>query len=468
MASTDFLSGLLSPIGDAIIERDQRAQQDKLQKKRDRIAILTAALPQADDPNLILNELWELTGGGARGKGGRPNPGMTMLETLVRANVGKKTGPQFDMTTVTEGTPENAAAGNARRAIAGQSMDPRVTDMLDRGPKFDYGQRPITFEEVQVERPIATDLGDLPFRLPTRADREARALEDFKARELFETEQIRARNEGKLLPGSTLIMGAQIPPDVQADVDGQPIDRSGGARYKRLDRQGQAPVFIREAGRVPTGDEAKVHEAARQLVAVAASRGESLDFDQALNMARVENRLTGVRDRQLKQMRLEQLLQAGELAFKRGTQQYEQAAQMFPLLMEARRAGIDLTKARQALVSGNPVTIMNQALTQARALASQPGSAYFGKDLSEAVDAVLSELGFDPAEIRARASVMASGNVPAAVDPSRELTVDQKDPDLRAKAKKILQDEERSASDADVDALLADPAWVKYLKGEGE
>lgn len=466
MSKAQFLSAMLKPIGAEALSREERKYKEKLQAKRDRFELLRLGASNPDltpeDRQRMSDELWREYGG-ATGKNGRPNPGMQILEKIMMSG--------GDVPTQSSPSPMagvSMAGGEQppRSIMGGVSFDgapAAPAESAFRG--LDMGGTRVA-ETVRESVPFPTEMGDPP-RLRTSREKLEEELRELSAREEIQTQHTLRRNGGRLVPGASVTQrGDQVPPDVETDADGQPIVRTGRAEYRVMPYQDGRKEYVRIKGSNPTGVAAKIQSLAQQLQAVARSQGRELSDDDAEQMAAIEIRVNEVADRQLRVSRVEQLMEATELQMKRGTQAYEQAEAMFPLTMAAKRAGIDLAQTRLEIVSGNPVRQLAEVGRYAMNLKADRLGAYASKPLDEIKRMVAQEwFGRSLAELEAEARAVSSrdgggASAPKADDPLA-------DPDLRAKAKKYLDDNGLDSTNQSIDTILRDPANVKALRGGG-
>lgn len=455
--AASFLGGLLAPVGEAFLAKADQEHQEKLDAKKQRMNVVLAALNSGDleNPETALDMLLNDGVFGSKGKSKKGNDGVIeSIRSIFRGH----------------------GDATKREAIVPPATVP--------GPGGDeLGQEGVTPEiaPVSARTAVPTALADLPGRLrfTTPEQKAQRAIDLKKAEAAIDVDKAKALAEFQQAPGVTYITGDLIPPDVAADADDQAIERRANARYRVRQYKNGTKVYERVESRQAPAVEQKILQAAQNMKAVDQQNGVPLKTDEEYErLARVEDRLNTINVRNERKARFDQFMKLSANQIQRGTQLYQQAAQLFPLTLAVRELAPDLAQARlNALQSKDATKTLATATSMARSLMVSPlAGEYFGKPLTEVRDKLLSEWGESIDDLTADIAAAnepdrKTGTTPkppkvASKPPKAPASTDPtQDPDLRALAKAALVAAGRESDEAHVTTLLKDPANVKVLRG---
>lgn len=427
----NFLGGLIQPIGNAMLEKADRDHQEQLDQRKNRFNVILSALNSGnlENPETAVDMLFADLGKGAKSKA---NGGiMAAVKSLVQGH------------------------GKSQQSAAAAPAQP-PTDQ----PWQVTGESASNIEPPQQARTAVPEgLADVPqLKFTTPEQKAQRELDRDKARAQIEVEKAKALAKFKQTPGVTYITGDLIPNDVAADADDTAIKRTSNARYRVREYGDGTKVYERVESRPDSAQDRKIGLIADQMKAMDLQNGAPPKTDDEYRqLALVEERVNTITQRRQQNERFKQFMALSENQLKRGTQIYNQAAQLFPLTLAARDLEPALAQARlDALQSRDAERILSSTTAMARSLSVSPlAGEYFGKSVGEVRDRLLVEAGEDPAELAAEARIGRKGGTVNPWD----------DPELKKLAKEALEVAGEKPTDANIKALLQVPANVKALKG---
>ncbi len=384
LGNIDTSSGILEGLSQALLAKEQRKHDDAQEQRKSMFNLALAALPNVSDPNELKPLLDMALNGGKptkKGKNGQPSPTDHIVSVMNLMGGGGSN------------TEENLAAGKPIATGTGQNPSTPVSPTAPAttgGGLLDS----IHFQTAADRAKAATDLAGSEATARETAQNDAKIALAERLRKLDPSMSIQESFEKAGLKGfaptrlsapkalGKPLDAKELPTDA-LDTDGKPVDRTPGKLYQPTSVQqpdGSWDMRYVQTSVAPPRSRTLESRAAELAVLHPDKSPTEISIMAATELG--NERRTALAE---KKTRLNRYLQMTSSQLEKDAEALAYMKENAPLMLEARRIGIDLAKARKLT-----------AEEFAKILTSNPESAVSGRPVDEIAEQLKNEGGLEP------------------------------------------------------------------------